>query len=307
MTNQIPSFTATSHPNIALIKYWGKKDKKENIPTNPSISVTLTKLITTTTILETQNDEFILDGKKEKIPERMKKVIDLFKNKANYKSGLKIDSKNSFPHSCGLASSASGYSALVKALDGFFNLNISKKDLSKFARFGSGSASRSIFDGFVILKEVDKEFVSEKICDWKEIRVMVLILNSKIKKVPSTEGMIRTVETSTLFQKRLEGVEKKIQKMTQFVKERNFEQMALLTMKDSNEIHATCLDSFPPIFYLNEMSFGVVEMVNEINKDGIKVGYTFDAGSNAFLITKECFYEEVKSKFEGEFRVLEAL
>ncbi|KCZ75626.1 diphosphomevalonate decarboxylase [Anncaliia algerae PRA109] len=307
MSKTLKTYTSTLYPNIALIKYWGKSDEKENKPTNESISITLNKLKTITTISESSEDEFILDGNKLEMPSRMKNLLEYFRNRSIFKTKIKIESQNNFPHSCGLASSSSGYSALVKGLKGFFELNIDEKELSILARKGSGSASRSIFDGFVHLKKENDEYFSCKIADCLNLKVLIVILDSKVKKVSSTEGMNRTVSTSNLFKMRLSNIQEKINRMLAYIKEENYDGILNLTMRDSNEIHALCLDSFPPIFYLNENSHKVIDIVHGINKEEIKLGYTFDAGPNAFLIIKNEFYEEVKRIFEKEFKLVEGL
>lgn len=286
---------ATSSPNIALIKYWGKKDEKNNIPTNRSVSITLTKLITKTKILESINEDLLfINGKRRIITDRMKMLLNEFKKLGDNKF-VRIESENNFPDSCGLASSASGISALVKALNDFYGLKLNDEELSRWARFGSGSASRSIFSGFVCC---EGEY-SRKIKDC-DLRVFVVIVDNVEKKVSSTEGMIRTVKTSNLFKYRLENIEKKVENGIEFIKNDNFEDLAELTMKESNEMHSVFLDSYPPIHYLSEKSCSIMELCHEINKNGIKVMYTFDASPNGFIITRnedfECIMEIFKKK-----------
>ncbi|KAM0675295.1 hypothetical protein GVAV_001120 [Gurleya vavrai] len=176
--------TATSHPNIALIKYWGKKDVSQNIPTNESLSISLPKLKTTTEISYTEKteDEFYLDEKSLKINDKMKTIIKIFKEKANDHQNIKIISNNNFPHSCGLASSASGFSALVKALNLFYQTKLNDYELTRIARFGSGSAARSIAQGVVKWKDED----AWKVCDYEELKnqgCRIIILGFKKKLI----------------------------------------------------------------------------------------------------------------------------
>ncbi|KAF7683353.1 Diphosphomevalonate decarboxylase [Astathelohania contejeani] len=290
-----------SHPNIALVKYWGKKDIERNIPTNMSVSLTLEKLCTDTRIYF--QDEGIdhhtlkLNDKEHPINERMLMVIKYFQEKVGCIHPLKIVSMNNFPSDCGLASSASGFSALVLALDDFYHLGMSKQELSEVARLGSGSASRSIFSGFVYFENEG----STHFANWNEIRVFSLITEPSKKKVGSTEGMIRTVQTSNLFKWRLKEISHKAEKAIKYIKEKNFEELALLTMKESNEMHAVMMDTFPPICYLNKDSFKIIEECHFLNTERIRVAYTFDAGPNPFIITQEKDLNEMIEHFTKKF------
>ncbi|TBU08878.1 diphosphomevalonate decarboxylase [Hamiltosporidium magnivora] len=297
---------AISHPNIALVKYWGKKDIEMNISSNMSVSLTLKNLETVTVVSpsEEKRDIFILNGHERPMKERMIKVIQLFKKRAGDVSYIKIDSKNNFPDSCGLASSASGFSALVKALNNFYDLNISTPELTEIARYGSGSSSRSIYDGFVCLDGVK----SYKVSDWDDIKVFVILLEDTEKKVSSTEGMIRCAKTSNLYNLRLKYINYKAQEAMEYIKNKDFTNLAVLTMKEANEIHAIFMDSYPPIWYLNGRSFEVIDKVFELNSKSIKAAYTFDAGPNPFILTLRKDFEEIFNHFKNlGFKVIEAL
>lgn len=290
---------ATSFPNIALIKYWGKKDTENNIPTNSSISLSLPKLVTKTIIMSTDEDHdiFFLNGDLFNINQKMKHVINIFKSKKNENTPIRIDSFNEFPHSCGLASSASGISALVKALNIYYETNLTVKEMSEIARIGSGSACRSIESGLV--KWIDTYAV--KVGDWEDIKIFNIVLNELEKDISSTEGMIRTIETSSLFQHRLLKIDEKIKLVESFVKNKHFEELGKLVMKESNEMHAVCLDSYPPIFYLNEKSIGVIKEVMKLNEKNFVAFYSFDAGPNPFIFVLKSNYDYVHNHFIKEF------
>lgn len=200
------------------------------------------------------------------------------------KAGLRIESVNTVPTASGLASSASGIAALafglikLYGLDGSFSLS----ELSVIARLGSGSACRSLFGGLV-------HWSGEKVEEvgwWEGLNGAVLIFDSKRKKMPSTAGMQQTVQTSGLFQHRIERlVPERTEAILAAIKTRNFETFAELSMKDSNTFHACCIDTFPPIFYLNSESTSLIAAVHAYNAqmDRIVIGYTFDAGPNAVV------------------------
>lgn len=288
---------AVSFPNIALIKYWGKHDIKNNIPTNSSISLSLPKLITKTTITESGSDKdkdiFYLDGEVFPINERMERVIGIFKATQNASASIRIESHNAFPHSCGLASSASGISALVKALNIFYSTGLNARELSEIARIGSGSACRSIENGLI-------EWINTyavKVGDWEDLKVFVIVLDGVKKNVGSTEGMIRTASTSSLFQHRLGRIDEKIQDVELFVKEKRFGDLGLLVMRESNELHAVCMDSLPPILYLNSESIRMTNEIMKLNEREFVAFYSFDAGPNPFVFVLEKNYQFVYNHF----------
>jgi diphosphomevalonate decarboxylase len=165
--------------------------------------------------------------------------------------------------------------------------------LSVIARQGSGSACRSLFGGYVAWNAgtaadgVDSR--AELVADaahWPDMRAVILVASAARKTVPSTEGMQATVKTSSLFKVRAETVvPARMEIMRKAIAEKDFETFATTTMKDSNSFHATCLDTDPPIFYMNDISRAAVRAVELINaKAGKSVAaYTFDAGPNAVV------------------------
>ncbi|CAH1763452.1 2355_t:CDS:2, partial [Entrophospora sp. SA101] len=195
---------------------------------------------------------------------------------------LHICSENNFPTAAGLASSASGFACLI-------------------ARQGSGSACRSLFGGFVAWEmgsrddgsdSCAKQIASEM--DWPELEILVCVVSDAKKGTSSTEGMQTTVNTSTLLQHRInQVVPERMNSMIKAISNKDFNKFAELTMKDSNQFHAVCLDTFPPIFYLNDISRAIIQLITEYNNssgsgDGdvnYKAAYTFDAGPNAVIYT----------------------
>src|SRR6266700_2397986 len=145
--------TAVAPSNIAFIKYWGKKDEVLRLPENGSISMNLSNLLTTTTVEFNElfkNDSITLNGKKESPKNnRAIKHIDRIRKLAKITTKVKIVTENNFPTGTGLSSSASGFAALTVAGAVVAGLDLSEKELSILARQGSGSACRSIPDGFV--------------------------------------------------------------------------------------------------------------------------------------------------------------
>lgn len=216
---------------------------------------------------------------------------------------LRIVSENNFPTAAGLASSAAGLAALVRAIADLYQLPTSKTELSKIARQGSGSACRSLFGGYVAWEMgtaadgSDSQAVEiAPASHWPTMKALILVASAEKKGISSTSGMQTTVATSDLFMRRAEVVVPKHQaQMIEAVKNRDFALFGTVTMKDSNSFHATCLDTFPPIFYLNDTSRAAIRAVESINQKAGKIiaAYTFDAGPNCVIYFEEEHMAEV--------------
>ncbi|MFH0818230.1 MAG: diphosphomevalonate decarboxylase [Candidatus Micrarchaeota archaeon] len=300
------TFLAT--PNIAVAKYWGKRDNALNLPDNGSISVTMDERIHTITSVEFDSrlvrDSLILNGKRESESVRATKVLDAIRKRAGILERARIISKNNFPTAAGLASSASGFAALACAAARAAGLKSSTRELSVFARLGSGSASRSVLGGFVEWKKGSRKdgFDSYSVqiapaSHWPEIRNVIAIVDPGRKKVGSAEGMEISARTSKLYPERVKGNPKLLSSMRKAILERDLEFFLMLTMRESSHMHAIMLDSFPPIIYLNETSREILELVLEFNtsKGAVCAGYTFDAGPNAHVYTISKYEKEVKA------------
>ncbi|XP_056876641.1 diphosphomevalonate decarboxylase [Takifugu flavidus] len=304
--------TCTAPVNIAVIKYWGKRNEELILPINSSLSVTLhqDQLKTTTTVVASksfQEDRIWLNGKEEDISHPrlqscLREVRRLARKRRNdgnpsldsavLSHKVHICSVNNFPTAAGLASSAAGFACLVYTLAQVFGV---EGELSAIARQGSGSACRSMYGGFVQWlmgqKEDGKDSVAQQVepeSHWPELRILVLVASAEKKPVGSTSGMQTSVETSALLKHRAESVVPgRMAEMIEAIGRRDFATFAELTMKDSNQFHATCLDTYPPIFYLSSVSQQVINLVHRYNRHygETRVSYTFDAGPNAVIFT----------------------
>ncbi|XP_038162622.1 diphosphomevalonate decarboxylase [Cyprinodon tularosa] len=312
--------TCTAPMNIAVIKYWGKRDEDLILPINSSLSVTLhqDQLKTTTTVAISRSfkeDRLWLNGKEEDISHprlqsclrEIRRLARKRRSERNPRStdsvGLShkvhICSVNNFPTAAGLASSAAGYACLVYTLAQAFGV---EGELSGIARQGSGSACRSMYGGFVqwILgsKEDGKDSVAQQVepeSHWPELWVLVLVASAERKPIGSTSGMQTSVQTSLLLKHRAEAiVPHRMVDMIEAVRRKDFPAFAELTMKESNQLHATCLDTHPPIFYLNSVSQHIIHLVHRYNKyyGETRVAYSFDAGPNAVIFALQQFVPE---------------
>ncbi|XP_027575572.1 diphosphomevalonate decarboxylase [Pipra filicauda] len=304
--------TCTAPVNIAVIKYWGKRDTDLILPINSSLSVTLhqDQLKTTTTAAASRDfteDRLWLNGAEVDVGHpRVQACLREVRRLARKRRGgsedtttlgllsykVHVASENNFPTAAGLASSAAGYACLVSALARLYGV---EDELSEVARRGSGSACRSMWGGFVQWQRGERPDGTDSLAHqvapethWPELRVLVLVVSGKKKPVASTAGMQTSVETSPLLKHRAEVVvPERLAQMIRHIRERDFEGFGQLTMQDSNQFHATCLDTFPPIFYLNDLSRHIIALAHRYNAHHghIKVAYTFDAGPNAVIFT----------------------
>ncbi|NXK98295.1 MVD1 decarboxylase, partial [Formicarius rufipectus] len=320
--------TCTAPVNIAVIKYWGKRDTDLILPINSSLSVTLhqDQLKTTTTAVASRDfteDRLWLNGAEADVGHpRVQSCLREVRRLARKRRGgsedaaalsllsykVHVASENNFPTAAGLASSAAGYACLVSALARLYGV---EDELSEVARRGSGSACRSMLGGFVQWQRGERPDGTDSVAlqvapetHWPELRVLVLVVSGEKKQVASTAGMQTSVETSPLLKHRAEVVvPERLAQMMHHIRERDFEGFGQLAMRDSNQFHATCLDTFPPIFYLNDLSRQIIALVHRYNAHHghTKVAYTFDAGPNAVIFmladTVDEFVEVVRRSF----------
>jgi diphosphomevalonate decarboxylase len=305
-------FTAEASPNIALIKYWGKRDEKRILPYNSSLSMTFEhKAFRTVTSVafsrRIKEDVFYLNGMRQDLSEKeiMERfsILNVLRRMAGTRERAIVVSRNYFPTASGMASSASGIAALAYAANAALGLGLGGKELSRIARMGSGSACRSIFGGIVIWHRGNspdgRDSYAEQLFDekyWQDFISVTAIVSSSAKKVSSRAGMRQTVETNPLFGLRPESAEARLHDLVNAYARRDISGVAACAMADSNEMHALMMSTSPPIRYLNAASHAVMDAVESINQDAgeIIAGYTFDAGPNANIITTERHRDEIR-------------
>lgn len=306
--------TVEATPNIAVVKYWGKRDEKLILPTNASISATMDETLRTRTSVvfseRFKSDEAWLNGKKLEGKDlgEISRMLDIIRSAGKAKMKARMASLNCFPTAAGFASSASGMAALACAGTAALGLEISPKELSIIARQGSGSACRSVMGGFVEWTRGEKKDGSDyhavQIADekhWPQIRNVIAITEKTKKKVSSRAGMKQTVDTSSLFAKRIADLPNVLDAMRKAIRARDLESFLGIAMKESTNMHAVMMDTWPPIIYLNNVSREIIYAVHDYNaaKGALEAGYTFDAGPNAHVYTTEKNAAEVR-KMLGE-------
>ncbi|WP_040213972.1 diphosphomevalonate decarboxylase [Clostridium polynesiense] len=299
--------TAKANTNIALIKYWGKRDEKLFLPMNSSISITLDRFFTVTTVEFNERfskDTFLLNGSEagEKESKKVFNFLSKIKELAGIDLNAMITSENKVPIAAGLASSASGFAALAGAAAKALNLQLNDKELSILARQGSGSACRSVYGGYVEWQKGEKsdgkdsaanQLLPEK--EW-DISILSVLVASKEKKVSSREGMKRTVLTSPFYQGWLNTVEKDLETAKKAISIKDFKVLGEVVEENALKMHATMLGAKPPIIYWESGTLAVIEKVQRLRLSGIQVYFTIDAGPNVKVL---CLPEDEKMVYKA--------
>ncbi len=296
--------TGVANANIALTKYWGKKNAKLKTPWNSSTSITLEGLKTTTTVEfddKYEKDIFFLDDQEysegESEYDEVKEQLDLIREKAKISQKAKVVSKNDFPTAAGFASSASGLAALTFTAAKAAGLDLSVEELSKISRMGSGSASRSLIDGFAIWNRGEKEDGEDSFAEqiapvehWSEFRILGCVISKKAKKTKSRAGMAQSVATSPIFEQWYVNAEKDARKMVELVKEKKFDELGELAQNNCILMHACAMTTRPPVIYWTDGTMQAIHKVLELQDDGMKAYFTIDGGPQVKVI---CLKQDV--------------
>lgn len=294
--------------NIALCKYWGKRDVTLNLPINSSLSVSLGELGTTTTVSHHERDEVWLNGEQvdvaDKFAQKVLEFVNLFRREQRIP--LKIETHNSIPTGAGLASSASGFAALTLALNDLFSLDLPRSTLSQLARMGSGSASRSLFHGFVEWEKGEQDDGSDSFATpladkWDDFCIGILTLTEKPKPIDSRAGMQRTVETAMLYQSWAAQAERDLSLIKTAITARDLDLLGKTAEHNALSMHATMIASQPPLLYWLPESVDVMHKVWALRAQGLSLYLTMDAGPNVKLL----FSTQQKSDVIAAFPALQ--
>jgi diphosphomevalonate decarboxylase len=294
--------TATAHPNIALIKYWGKRDERLNLPHQSSVSVTLGPLSVEATVEFTGSrgaDGVRINGARAQgsARERVVRFLDLVRQATPSVrhvglGAARVDSRGNFPASAGLASSAAAFAALAVAARSAAGLPRSLREESILARQGSGSACRSISGGFVVwrrgVRGDGRDSSARQLfpeTHWPELRLLVTLVNRAEKEVNSRDGMRATVRTSPYYRAWVADAERAARSIVPHLRACDLEAVGSLAERNAWRMHATALAASPPLNYLKPQTLAVIEAVREERRRGVGIWFTLDAGPNPVLLT----------------------
>lgn len=294
--------TAIAPSNIAFVKYWGRKDEVLRLPENGSVSMCLSGLQTTTTVEfgDFEQNEIVINGKKEDLENnRAVKHLDRVRKLAKIDLRAKVETTNNFPTGTGLSSSASGFAALTLAAVSASGLKLPEKELSILARQGSGSACRSIPDGFVQWLDGDTSDTSyaESIFppDYFEIADVVAVVSLDKKFLATSEGQ-KSARTSLFFEKRLSLINGKIDRVKKAIEDKNFSELGELIEREALEFHSILFTSDPPLFYWTPETVRVMKFVRKMRQEGLEAYFTINTGQDVHVICKKEDAEKVEEK-----------
>jgi len=275
--------------NIALCKYWGKRDAELNLPVNSSLSISLGKLGTRTVVKFAKSaDRIFLNGKTapKNFAVRLTDYLNLFRKEGQF---FEVRTKNNIPTAAGLASSASGFAALIQALNELMGWKLSKRELSMLARIGSGSAARSLYDGFSVWHAGQRPDGMDSYAEtvdgaWPDLRVGILEVSARRKKTGSTEGMNRTRETSELYEAWPAQAACDFDELRAAIVAKDFSMLGKTAENNALAMHATMLAAWPPLCYWKPQSVSLMQKVWEVREYGFELYFTMDAGPNLKLL-----------------------
>jgi diphosphomevalonate decarboxylase len=294
--------------NIALCKYWGKRDTELNLPVTSSLSISLTDKGAMTTIVprDAEADLVVLNGNElpadSSFVRRLVAYLDLFREQKKW--SLDIDINMTVPVAAGLASSACGFASMVAALNDLFNWQLPMRDLSILARLGSGSASRSFWPGFVEWHAGSSpdgmdSFAEPLEYEMPSLCVGILTLDEAQKPISSRDAMQRTVNSSVLYNSWPKKVSQDMTILKQAMKLNKFPLLGGTAESNALAMHATMLSSWPPVCYYLPETISMMQKIWKLREEGLDVYFTQDAGPNLKLLYLEKDVLTVRSHFPG--------
>lgn len=288
---------AKAHSNVALVKYFGKRDLALNLPAAGSLSLTLSPLETTTQIdfsPELEEDIVQLNDKPaaKGFTLRISKFLDLIRTQSKTEFFASVKTQNNFPTSAGLASSASGFAALALASCHALKLETTTEQLSVLARRGSGSAARSICSGISVWQAGEKPDGTDSFAstilnpnDW-DIALVIGISNPGPKKWGSTVAMEHTKKTSPYYDSWIKATQMDLKEAIAAVEIKDFEKLGDITERSAHAMHAATLAARPAIPYWNGTTMDAIHLVAELRQNGVQAYFTCDAGPQPKVLCK---------------------
>ena len=291
----IQTSTAYAQTNIALVKYWGKREGAFdglNLPATGSLSLTLDGFGTETSvsIIDGEADRFLLNDEVRDGREAAKvsAFVDRVRRFAKRQERVEVRSRNDVPTAAGLASSASAFAALAVAATSAFGLSLDDKALSRLARQGSGSAARSIFGGFVRLNKGDaddgSDCFAEPIASTLDVRLVVVRCGEGEKAHKSTDGMEHTAQTSPYFAPWVATHQADLDAAVAALNDADLPRLGEVMEHSTLKMHATTLAARPGFFYFQPTTIAALQAVQRLRDDGLGAWATMDAGPHVKVL-----------------------
>lgn len=286
------SCKALAHSNIALAKYWGKRDAARNLPDVPSLSMTLAALCTVTTVRfdpAASADQFVLNGRVQLAPASAKiyALLDRVRQRAGFQYRALVESSNDFPTASGLASSASGFAALALASTTAAGLQLTRTELSELARSASVSAGRSIHGGFVAIEAGSETAEVLEVGQLaSELVMVVAVTDPGPKAVGSTSAMQLTQQSSPYYASFRDSAPSAYREVRAGLLAGDLERLGVAMEHSTLLMHACMLAARPPLLYWNAATVSALRCVQELRRAGTLAYYTIDAGPHVKVLTK---------------------
>lgn len=292
--------------NIALIKYWGKRNPELRLPCNDSLSISLAHLGATAEINISTIDQIILNKEpvnlESKIAQRTVSWLNqlLGAERLQFQIAIQLN----IPLGAGLASSACWFAAIAGALNILMNWQLNKIQLSILARLGSGSAARSMYTGFVQwhagnLENGADSYASPIDIQWPELRVGVVLVNAGTKKIDSSCAMAHCIKTATSYAAWPAKAKHHLEQMQLALQNHNFNLLGQVAEQNAILMHKTIEDSRPSISYSTAETIKIREKVQAMRKQGYEVYFTQDAGPHVKLLFEAANQEAILKEFTG--------
>lgn len=314
---------ARAGTNIALVKYWGKRDRALNLPAAGSLSLTLDGLGSDTEVTflagrpagPNAPDEVLLDGQPADATTaaRVSRFLDLVRARAGSRAPARVRTHNSVPTAAGLASSASGFAALALAATRAARLDLSPRELSELARRGSGSAARSIFGGLVELHAGSApdggDAVAEQILPpgaW-DLRLVVAITSDARKALSSTAAMERTANSSPYFPAWVDAVAGDLAAARAAIAARDLDSLGAVTERSCLRMHACALAADPGVLYWNPVTVALIHAVRALREAVAPAYFTIDAGPHVKVLCAAAHADAVRDRLAAVPGVLRTL
>ena len=294
--------------NIALVKYWGKRDEALNLPVTGSLSISLGPLGSHVELVRGTGaaDAVWLNGQPlaadSSFARRAGEFLNLFRPAPDFVFELKA--RNTVPTAAGFASSASGFAALAKAADALFGWGLAPRELSILARLGSGSAARSLADGFVEWRagtaaDGMDSYAERLDAEWPELRVGAVVLCAAEKPVGSREGMKRSVETCEFYREWPGRVAKDLAALKAAIAAKDFAALGEIAEGNALAMHALMAATRPPIVYALPETMAAMRAIWAARAAGLALWFTMDAGPNVKLLFAARDEARVREVFPG--------
>ncbi len=301
--NKSQAFAAS---NIALVKYWGKRDEKLNLPMTNSLSISLGSYGTQTQITEASVESYRLNKQivepNTEFYKRLKSFLDRFRPHPDFY--FQIETESNIPIAAGIASSASGFAAITLALNDFFDWKLEKTALSRLARLGSGSACRSLWQGFVEWEKGNKNDGTDSVAHpidmpWESLQIGLLLFNTEKKAISSREAMKQTVLTSPLYKNWPRIVENDLINMHKAIQTQDFSLLGRTAESNAIAMHNTMLQAKPSIIYSQPETLEGIKKIIRLREEGLEIYFTQDAGANLKVLFLKKNKTAVLSQFPG--------